>query len=437
MDFIVKLVQLLLALSFLVAIHELGHYLTARFFGMRVEKFSIGFPPKVLSFKWGETEFSIGAIPLGGFVKISGMMDESFDDEQLKSEPKPWEYRSKPAWQRLIVMLGGIAMNIIAGVGIFWAFAYYYGDEYYSLDEVNKYGIYPSELGQEIGFKKGDKVVAVNGIKPERFNELLDPNVLLSDPEYTLNRDGEAIKIQLPADVLDRFNDSINYLFLPLMPFEVKDIMPSSGAEKAGLLPKDRIVGVDQQEIAYFQELRELLKRSADRKVELDVLRGDELLTLNAELDSNGIIGFSPQSLLEPSKQKYGFSESFKIGMGRSFGMINAQVKAYGKMGTGDLSVSKNLSGPLGVMKVFNEWNWRNFWFYTGLLSLILALMNLLPIPILDGGHVMFLLYEMVSGRPPSQKFLEVSLKIGLIILISLMLFVWTKDIVQGIQNGF
>ncbi|MDP4656550.1 MAG: RIP metalloprotease RseP [Algoriphagus sp.] len=434
METLIMVGQLLLGLSILVGLHELGHLLTAKLFGMRVEKFSIGFPPKIAGFQWGETEYSIGAIPLGGFVKISGMVDESMDTEQLASEPQPWEFRSKPAWQRLIVMLGGIIVNVITGIIIFVTLVYSNGETYFSRDQVIENGIVAYEYGEAIGLKTGDKVLDVNGQPYQSIGELSSGSALLSENGYyTVDRQGELIKVEIPKGFINSFNseEAFSKFIAVRLPFEVGAIEPSSGAEQAGITEGDQILAVDGNPITYFDEMQTALRQAKNQSVSLVRRRGAQLDTLTVSVSEEARIGIVITPLLEPVRKAYGFTESLSRGTSRAFGAVIVNAKALGKMFTGEVS-TKNVSGPIGMAKIYgNQWDWVKFWSITGLISMILAFMNLLPIPALDGGHVVFLLYEMVSGRAPSDKFLEYAQKVGMVILLGLMVFVIGNDILK------
>jgi len=436
--------QLILALSILVGVHEMGHLLFAKLFGMRVEQFSIGFPPKIWGFKYGETVYSIGAIPLGGFVKISGMIDESLDVKTMKEEPKPWEFRAKPAWQRLIVMIGGILVNVITGIIIFVILTYKFGETYYSMDEVNKRGIVAYELGEKIGFKTGDKILKINGKAFDSFNDVSSPDLLLEDNSYyTVERDGKIIDLPIPANFIDYFSDrNANYRFIePIYPFKVGDVIKGKGAAAGGLREDDIIRKINDQEIKYFHQLKPVLGQYAGKDVQVLVdrpsnpkaekpLYQQEQLTVQISEDST--MGFYPEFTLDPTRIKYSFAQSIPMGTERAFSVVWVNIKAFGKMFKGELSPTKSLRGPLGIMKTFGvTWDWVRFWTLTGLISMILAFMNLLPIPALDGGHVMFLTYEIVSGRKPSDKFLENAQKVGMALLLCLMIFVFFNDIIQ------
>ncbi|WP_143961887.1 RIP metalloprotease RseP [Litoribacter populi] len=434
MDTLIMVAQLLLGLSILVGLHELGHLLTAKMFGMRVEKFSIGFPPKIIGFKYGDTEYSIGAIPLGGFVKISGMVDESMDTEQLAPEPQPWEFRAKPAWQRLIVMLGGIIVNVITGVVIFTFLIYDRGDTYYSRDQVIEHGIEVRSIGEEIGFQDGDRVLDINGEPYKRFDDLSGGEALLSSGGYyTVLRNGEEVKVNIPRGFINSFSneDALSNFISLRTPMEVGEVVKGSPADEMGVQPKDRIVAVNDQEVVYFNDISGALEQLSSTETNLTIDRGGELITLSGTVKSDGTIGVYFNPLLEPVREKYSFIESIPKGTERAFSAVVINAKALGRMFTGEVS-ARNVSGPIGMAKIYgNTWDWVKFWSITGLISMILAFMNLLPIPALDGGHVVFLLYEMISGQSPSERFLENAQKVGMVLLLALMVFAIGNDILK------
>lgn len=442
MDWMIMLAQLLLSLSFLVAVHEFGHLLAAKYFGMRVEQFSIGFPPKIFSFKKGETEYALSAIPLGGYVKISGMIDESLDTEAMKLPPQPWEFRAKPAWQRLIVMLGGIVVNVVVGVLIFIGITYFYGDNYWLKDEINNNGGFlVGPVGESIGLKTGDKIIKINGQDFQYYEDILKPATLLStNGNYTVERDGKLIEIAIPEDFIEKFNKktSAGDFLWPRIPPVVLIVTPNSIAEKVGLKEGDRIIEVNGKPVKYNDELIAEVKSTKSDSISFKVLRGSETLSFQEYFKGKSSIGFyansKPQEFLEKAEHTitYGFLESIPRGTDRAFSTLAVQVKAFGRVITGALSPKESLSGPIGIMQAFgNEWDWSRFWSLTGVLSLVLAFMNLLPIPALDGGHVMFLSYEIISRRKPSDKFLENAQKVGMVFLLALMVFIFANDIIK------
>lgn len=425
--------QIILSLSILVGVHEAGHMFAAKFFGMRVEQFSIGFPPKVFGVKYGETEYTFGAIPLGGFVKISGMIDESMDIEAMAEEPKEYEFRSKPAWQRLIVMLGGIIVNVIVGVIIFIGLALTYGEQYIPKEELNKHGIIAFEIAQDIGLKTGDIITKLNGKDYERFMDLRGSDALLSDNAfYTVQRAGSEIRVDIPSNLIEDLSDINNpkKFIEPLLPFEIGMISPSSAADKVGLQQGDKIVAVGGVDVVYFHEFEIEKKKHAGEQVELSIIRENESLKFTVDLDSSATVGFQPTILLDFKSEEYGLVEAAKIGTGQAFAAVWLNIKGLGKMISGDIDPRKSMMGPIGIARIFGgTWDWHRFWNLTGMLSMILAFMNLLPIPALDGGHVVFLMYEIVSGRKPSDRFLENAQKVGMVMLLGLMVFVFGNDI--------
>lgn len=435
MDTLIMVGQLLLGLSILVGLHELGHLLTAKMFGMRVEKFSIGFPPKIAGFQWGETEYSIGAIPLGGFVKISGMVDESMDADQMAGEPQPWEFRSKPAWQRLIVMLGGIIVNVVTGIVIFVILVYNNGETYFSRDQVVENGIVALEIGESIGLQTGDKILDINGEPYQSLGDLTAGSALLSENGYyTVDRGGEIIKVDIPRGFINSFNsqEALNNFVDIRYPFELKVIDEGGAADKAGITTEDKILSVNGQPVTYFDELQSVLAKYKSTETDFELLTSsnDTIHTMVAVTD-RGTVDIAVNPLIDMVQRKYGFAESIKKGTAKAFTVVIVNAKAMGKMFTGEVS-TKNVSGPIGMAKIYGDtWNWGKFWTITGLISMILAFMNLLPIPALDGGHVIFLLYEMISGRAPSDRFLENAQKVGMVILLALMVFAIGNDVLK------
>lgn len=423
--------QLLLGLSILVGLHELGHLLAAKAFGMRVEKYSIGFPPKIWGKKFGETEYSIGMIPLGGFVKISGMIDESLDTKSLSDEPEPWEFRAKPAWQRLIVMLGGIIVNVVTGIVIFIALVYSNGEDYLSKEELNKHGIVAYELGQQLGLQTGDKIININGEDYETFSDLRSPDVLLgTNGFYTVERNGSLVTIPIPNDFIDKFSDKKVAFFRPRESFTVGKVTEGSNAEKGGLQEGDRILAVEGVPITYFDEFKTALDSMPGASLSATVLRDGQQLALSFDITEDATIGFYPNLELNYSHRDFTLGEAVVNGTQQAFNVVFYNVKAFGKMFSGDVSPSKSLSGPIGIAQFFGgTWDWTNFWRITGLISMVLAFMNLLPIPALDGGHVVFLTWEIVTGRKPSDKFLENAQKVGMVLLLGLMSYAIFNDV--------
>jgi len=455
MEGMIMTTQLLLSLSILIAVHEWGHFITARMFNIRVEKFYLFFDflfpmANVLNFslvkyKKGDTEYGIGWFPLGGYVKIAGMVDESMDKEQMKAEPQPWEFRSKPAWQRLIVMMGGIIVNVITGVLIFIGIVYFIGDRYILKDYVNENGgVQAMDLAQQIGIQTGDQIIKINGHDFEYFDDLAKPDVLLSENSYyTVLRSGEQVNIPIPPDFIEQFDkrDAIVNFVLPRRAPIVDEVAPNTIAERIHLQQGDRIVEVQNKPIAYHDELTAVTRNFSGDTLQFKVKRGEQLMEFKEYFkDAPGIGFYVPNQIVPVEGEKtvtYSLGESALIGPGRAFGVIGVQLKAFRKIFTGQISFKKSLSGPIGMAKAYGgTWDWERFWRMTGLLSMVLAFMNFLPIPALDGGYVMFLLYEMISGREPSEKFFENAIKVGMAILLVLMVFVFYNDIAKLVTGG-
>ena len=432
MDGLIMAAQMILALSIIVGIHEFGHLLTAKIFGMRVEKYFIGFPPKIFSFNYKGTEYGLGSIPLGGFVKISGIIDESMDTTHINKEPESWEFRSKPAWQRLVVMLGGIIFNVITGLVIFTMITFNNGETYLSKDEINKNGILALDLGLDAGFKTGDKILLINGEEWERDSELFDPNLFFDDnTTFTVIRNGEKLQIKIPDNFINKMNsrEAMSSFIKARIPFTIDSVY--NNAFKAGLEKGDKIVKVDETYIVDLYELKTILDQNKSSIIQVTINRNETLIDKVVEISNDATIGI--KVIGEPllfSQREYDFKESLTVGTQKAFGIVFLNIRAFGKMFSGDIDPSKNLSGPIGIAQIFgSEWDWGNFWRIVGLLSMVLAFMNLLPIPALDGGHATFIIYEMISGKKPSEKFLEYSTRLGVIILLGLMSYVILNDI--------
>lgn len=430
--------QLILGLSILVGLHELGHLLAAKAFGMRVEQYFIGFPPKVWSIKRGETEYGLGVIPLGGFVKISGMIDESLDTAHTHTEPQPYEFRAKPAWQRLVVMLGGIFINVLVGVLVFVIIAYKNGHTYLANQDI-QYGIVANNLGKEIGFQTGDKLIKINGKPFSDFAEVYSSDVLLgSNSYYTVERNGKLEDLYIPANFLDKLSDNkkTDSPFIePVRPFKVDALAPGQPADKAGLKPGDVITAVNGKPVQFYHQFTEIVKPLIHKPITLSVNRAGQVLTLNLTTTDEGKIGFIPEFLLKTTHVDYTFGEAISVGAKQAFQVVFDNIKGFGKIFRGEVSASKALSGPIGIARNLygSIWDWENFWRMTGLLSMALAFMNALPIPALDGGHATILGYEIVSGRKPSDRFLEGAQKVGMVLLLGLMAFAIFNDVFKAV----
>jgi regulator of sigma E protease len=432
--------QLILGLSILVILHELGHFLAARAFGIKVEKFYLFFDAwniSLFKFNYKGVEYGIGWLPLGGYVKIAGMIDESMDTEQLAGPPQPWEFRSKPAWQRLIVMLGGITVNIILGIFIFWMLTIRYGETYIPNSEI-KYGIVPGKIGQKIGLQIGDKITAVNGQPVLRYEELTSTKVILGNTVLTVQRGDQVVYVKVPGNLINDLSDYGIEQFISRLPrnkFSVEAVEPNSSAQKIGLQKGDSIVGVNSQRIAFFDQLQTEFQQNKNKQVQITIKRGDAEFTKNAQIDKDGVLGFVPKNDLPTEKKlTFGFFGSLPVGATKAWGTFTDNAKGLGKVFKGEVKFNKAVSGPVAIATMFGTHiDWIRFWSLVGFLSMVLALTNLLPIPALDGGHALFLIIEMIKGKPLSDKFLERAQIVGFVILVTLMVFVFGNDIVKQV----
>lgn len=435
--------QLLLGLSILIILHELGHFLAARAFGIKVEKFYLFFDAwniSLFKFTYKGVEYGIGWLPLGGYVKIAGMIDESMDTDQLAGPPQPWEFRSKPAWQRLIVMLGGVTVNIVLGILIFWVLTMRFGDSYIPNSSA-KYGIVPGEVGKKIGLLPGDKIVAINGKAVERFDDLTSPKVLLENTVFSIQRGAQNVSVTIPRTILNDLSDHGIEEFIsriPRMKFAVDSVVPKSNAQKAGLAKGDSIVAVNGQPINFYDQIKPELLKEKGKLVDLSIKRNSNAMILKTQVSNDGTIGFAPtkDDLPEVKTIYYGFFGSLPVGAARAWGTFTDNAKGLGKIFKGDVKFSKAVSGPVAIANLFGSHvDWVHFWSLVGFLSMVLALMNLLPIPALDGGHAVFLIIEMIKGKPLSDKFLERAQIVGFVILVTLMVFVFGNDIVKQVMK--
>ena len=438
----VQVGQLLLALSILIVLHEFGHYITAKWFGCRVEKFFLFFDPwfSLVKKKVGDTVYGIGWLPLGGYVKISGMIDESMDKEAMKQPPKEWEFRSKPAWQRLIIMLGGIIMNVLVAFLIYAFVLMIWGERKTPMSSL-KYGIWTTDsLMNEIGLKNGDKILAVNG-EPVDYFENLGAQVILGR-EILIERDGKQQDIKLPVNLVEKLIESkrkkglLLERRLPTYIGKYSDKDTSYG-KKAGLREMDRIVAVDSTPVQFFDEMAAALKDHKNGEVTLTVERKGQTIQLKSKVNEEGKIGvpglddkqYQELGIYNTEVRKYGFFAAFPAGVAKSFEKLKFYIDQFRLILNPETGAYKGVGGFKAIGSVFpTEWSWEAFWNITAFLSIILAFMNLLPIPALDGGHVMFTLYEMVSGRKPNEKFMEYAQVAGMILLLLLMLYANGND---------
>ena len=440
--------QVIAALSILVLIHELGHFLAAKLFKIKVDKFYLFFDflfpmPNILNFslfkfKKGDTEYGLGWFPMGGYVQINGMVDENMGNQDLSKPAEPWEFRSKPAWQRMIVMLGGIIFNVILGIIIFSGIKYFYGEQLLINSSV-KHGIAPSEFAKEMGFKMGDKIVSVNGNKVLHLEDALNSEVILSEgATYIVERNNEQVSVQLPSDFLNKLpRKAKGSFFTPRMELYVAKTLPGSAAEKAGLLANDRIIAVDTNQFNCFDEFQPLLEKYAGKTTALKVIRNNDTVGLTATVTSEGKLGFMPTDMAwRFDTINYSIISSIPAGINQAYETIANQISGWGKIFKGDIAINKAVQGPVGIAQYFGpRWDWLNFWTLTALISMGLAFMNFLPIPALDGGHVVLLIIEMITRKPISIKTQERVQTAGTVILLSLMVLIFGNDILNLFRN--
>ncbi|MBX7203419.1 MAG: RIP metalloprotease RseP [Bacteroidia bacterium] len=434
MDYFMLGAQLILSLSILVILHELGHFIPARLFKTRVEKFYLFFDPwfSLFKVKKGDTEYGIGWLPLGGYVKIAGMLDESMDKEQLQQEPQPWEFRSKPAWQRLIIMAGGVTVNLILGMLIFTMVLFVWGKEYLPIEN-SEYGIMTDSLGVSAGFRNGDKIVSVNGEVPLSIQKAHTAALLNTPAIVKVKRGAETVEITVDQELAEKvIAKDAPFLFDVGFPVVAGEVPDSGAASKAGLKSGDRLLSVNGVQAIYFTDLGRELMKYRNQEAAVQILRGSDTLVLHPKVNEAGKIGFIPQNLHElgfkTETLKYGFFEAFPAGMQEGMDILSNYVKQFKLVFTE--AGAKKVGGFISMAKQFDEgWDWRNFWSFTGVLSIILAFMNILPIPALDGGHILFLLGEMITGRKPSEKVMEYAQMLGMFLLLGLLLFANGNDI--------
>lgn len=441
---VIKGIQLLLSLSILVVLHELGHFIPAKLFKTKVEKFYLFFDVNFSLFKKkiGETEYGIGWLPLGGYVKIAGMIDESMDTEQMKQDPQPWEFRSKPAWQRLIIMLGGVTVNFILAVIIYIGIAYAYGEQYIKNDSLRD-GVLVTEpvLGDKLGIQTGDKILAVDGKKIERFRAVFLE--LVNGNQFTLERNGEIIEKDIPVDFISTLiEDQDKARFLGLrQPFVIEGVSKDSPNLNAGFLPNDQVLTINGEKAYYVDQVRTILNNNAGETVTVVVERAaGEVVEITAQVTKDGrlavaLLGLSMQQyeekgILSIENKAYGFVEAIPAGINRGMSILSGYVKQMKKIFNPETQAYKGVGGFGAIGNLFpGEWDWYGFWSSTAFISIILAFMNILPIPALDGGHVMFLMYEIISGRKPNDRFMEYAQMFGFFLLMALVLFANGNDV--------
>jgi regulator of sigma E protease len=437
--------QLLLSLSILVVLHEFGHYITAKWFKCRVEKFYLFFDPWFSLFKKkvGETEYGVGWLPLGGYVKISGMVDESMDKDQMKLPPQPHEFRSKPAWQRLIIMLGGVTVNIIVAFIIYAGILMVWGEKKVPADSLKQGIAFNDPVFKDLGFKNGDNIIAIDGKPVDDYQDVLK-KLIVVDKDVTIVRDGKQQNLAMPVDLIgqliEKRKKSETPLLSPRAPAIVVMVTDTSVAGKAGLKNGDQIVKVDSTPVTFNDELTAYTSsKKQNDKITLQVKRKDSLVNIQTTLLEGSRIGFLPpiyiedldsMKLISYTVTKYGFFAAIPAGISKAGTELKSYIDQFKKILSPKTGGYKGLSGFKGMASVFNkyEWDWERFWTMTAFFSVVLAFMNLLPIPALDGGHVLFTLGEMITGRKPNEKFLEYAQIVGMVILLALMLYANGND---------
>ncbi len=439
MEILIKILQFVAALSLLVLVHELGHFLFAKLFKCRVEKFYLFFNPwfTLFKFKVGETEYGIGWLPLGGYCKIAGMVDESMDTEVLKEEPKPYEFRSKPAWQRLLIMVGGVLMNVVLAIVVYTGMMMHWGESYYAVEDVNNaYGFEFSETMQSYGFRNGDQIIRVDGKTFEDSDDLRYALLLDDVQTVEVERQGEILQIPMREEyVADLLKDPI--LAMPYVPYVITRVMPGENAAAAGIEPGDVLLSANG--VDFTREVNPM-GNFAGQNISLAVERTDpsgsrRLLSIPVDVSTDGKIGvelsYDP-TFIPIRSRTYDFFSAIPAGFRRAGTEISNYVKQIGLMFKPKTEAYKSLGGFIAIGNIFpSTWDWERFWSLTAMLSIVLAVMNMLPIPALDGGHVLFVLWEMITRRKPSDKFLERAQMVGLILLLLLLVYANGNDIVR------
>ncbi len=435
MDIFFKTIQLLLSLSILVILHEFGHFFFAKLFKTRVEKFYLFFNPwfSLFKFKKGDTEYGLGWLPLGGYVKISGMIDESMDKEAMKLPPQPWEFRAKPAWQRLLIMTGGVLVNFITALVIFWMVLYIWGQAYFDSDSA-KYGFHYASVAHEIGLQDGDRVTHVDTFKVKTISDIARYILLEDTKDLTVVRNDSTIKIPIPEDFDQKILASgVKEFAVFQIPTVIDSVVPKHGAAKAGIMKGDSVVAVNGKPALYFHQFQDEIVSNAGKTISVELIRDTTLWAFDIQVSKKGKIGVGNKqpSFIKIKQFKYGFWEAAPAGIKKGFNILIDYVKQLKLIFTKE--GVKQIGGFGTIGNLFPAtWDWYVFWSNTALISLILAFMNILPIPALDGGHVLFLLYEMVTGRKPSDKFLEHAQIVGMILLFGLLLYANGNDIFKA-----
>lgn len=402
-----------------------------KLFGVRVEEFRIFFGKPWVKWRWGETEYGIGWLPFGGFAKLSGMVDESMDTQSLKSEPQPWEFRAKPAWQRLIIILGGVMMNVVMAFFIYVGISLAWGDKYISNSEM-PYGYVYSDYAKQLGFEDGDKIISIGGEPIEDFADIMTSLLIESDKTTIVERGGQHRVIEIPVQSVMELSEQTDFL-TPRLPFEVASVAKGMGAESAGVMVGDKVVGVNGNDARFYDQIAPILSSFAGDTVTLSLMNGSELREVRVAVNSEGQIGVGLSSESIPVRvQNYNLWQAIPRGGERVVEEMSDYWKQLKMIVRPQTEMYKAIGGPIAIGGIFpGQWNWLNFWKITALLSVVLAIMNVLPIPALDGGHALFILIEMITGRRPSDKLLIVAQAIGMGLLFLLMFYATFNDIAR------
>ena len=433
---LIKILQLVLALSILVLIHEFGHFIFARLFKIRVEKFYLFFDPWFSLFKYkpknSDTEYGIGWLPLGGYCKISGMIDESMDKDAMAKDPQPWEYRSKPAWQRFFVIFGGVFFNFILAIFIYSGIMYVWGEQYIKNADVTT-GIYAHELAQEMGFRNGDRVISFDGVEPYKFTDLQVELLRTQAKEAKVLRNGDTVTLSIDPVYIPSVLNTPG-MFNYGIPFEVSEIPDSSINAASGLMAKDRIVAINGEDCGMFYQAQQMLSKFKGDSIVATVARGEELALVPLATDTLGRIQVAVNANLGDfyniTQSEYSLLEAIPAGIEKTVSTVANYFKELKLIFSPKTEAYKSVGSFITIGKIFPaSWDWHSFWNITAFLSVMLAVLNILPIPALDGGHLMFTLYEMITGRKPSDKFLEYAQMVGMILLMGLMVLAFGNDI--------
>jgi regulator of sigma E protease len=431
----VKAGQFILSFSILVTLHELGHFIPAKLFNCRVDKFYLFFDPwfSIWKKKKGETEYGIGWVPFGGYVKIAGMIDESMDKEQLSKPAEPYEFRSKPAWQRLIIMIGGVLVNVILAIVIFIGITWVWGEEYLPVKNI-KQGVVADSLAKTMGIQDGDNVVGIDGKPLEVFGTLEAEMVLHDAKVLQVTRNDSAFDLQVPAGFIKKLAKVANEtsLVMPRYPAIVDSVSSTAVFTKDALKKNDQLIAINNKPFLFYHEFDQLKKGYEDSIVSLTVLRGADTVDVRVKINEKGKLGFfgkSPLKIFGTKTQTYGFIESIPVGFNKTWETLDRYVTGIKQIFTGKVAASDSLGSVISIGNTFpGSWDWERFWTLTGIFSIILAFMNILPIPALDGGHALFTLYEMITKRKPSDKFMEYAQMVGMVLLLSLMVYALGLD---------